>query len=609
MDLKTIELEILKLNEVFIDYIDKVYQESDESLEEFLENLNSKVDDKSTFLKTLEDKIKEADLKFQEVLNKYTSEIEELMKVEKPLKYNLEEAALEIDKQLNEELKPFLLQLKKKKTELTHKITAQKKELSFLHKDNNTKLLDEEKAFKNREIELTRRMGIDLDRLSEANIKQYSDIEKSILQMEDAKLIREAQKKINAIRKVGIKDILAIKNKYAELNYKNAIEFKKFEDKIKLDNQVLTEEFKQRIKNLENEKELVQDEEDLKLILGEFEKELKLLEFHKENELDLIEYENTRSENIYNLKLEFNSKKIEDNKFKYESLKNVNEEIFNFDNTQFSEFILGNNALIESQRKVTDYLVDTLKNYILSFKDLLIISYEDYNVKREHVINSLKYILSSNRFDILYGSNTSYSSIITELEEIIKGYLKTMNNSLGKFHNVIKTMIKNLEEQLNLILISFKEFRTESDEASKSFYSSFKGHLNNGYKLTDLKITTQYHKKDGVVNTDSLNSKDDYNKTILSNKEKTKNIISEYNIKKKDILQKITNYKRDLKLKQDKDKSDLDRFVKQSKFKISNYKKIYAEAIIGYEKAELKVYKEQLKQNKIEYKNRLESIN
>ena len=83
--------------------------------------------------------------------------------------------------------------------ELAHKITSLRKELSFLHKDNNTKLLDEEKNYRNREVELTRRLGIDLDRLNEANIKQYSDIERGILELEDVKLIKEAQRKLTQL--------------------------------------------------------------------------------------------------------------------------------------------------------------------------------------------------------------------------------------------------------------------------------------------------------------------------------------------------------------------------------------------------------------------------
>lgn len=609
MDLKTVELEILKINEDFITFLDKVNQEADDRVEALLRDLNLKVDDKSTFVKSLESNLIKADEVFKSKIREFASQLDNLTKNNKELKYDLEEAAVELEKQKTEELKPFLLQQKKKRTELTHKITAQKKELGFLHKDNNSKLIEEEKNYKNREVELARRMGIDLDRLNEANVKQYSDIEKSILELEDVKLIKEAQKQINSIRLVGIKENLAIKNKYALQNYENSLDFKRFQEKIVLDNSILTEEFKQRVKTLEYEKELLEDEEALKLLNKDFDNELKLKEFERENELDQCDFEKENASNINNVNKDVLNTKKDEHKYLYESVDKVYIEVYNFDKVQLTEFIMGDNNLLAADKKVTETLISYLRNYILSYKELLITSAEDYSNRRKYILNSFINLLCSSKFEEIYNCNSNYQDLIKEISPALEEYLNLVNNSFTKFTNIVKALMKNLEENLNLTMITLKNYWQENDMIHNAFFNHVSKQLDDSYKNRDLKLKNLHNSNDTKVTNTANQQNSEYNSILEEIKEKTNKIVNDYNIKKKDILLKIENYKKDLNLKQDKDKRDLSKYIKQSKLKISNFKKVYAENIANHEKVEHDIYKEVIKQNKIEYKNRLESIN
>lgn len=608
MDLKTVELEILKINEDFITFLDKVNQDADDKVESLLRDLSLKVDEKSTFVKSLESNLIKSDEEFKSKIREFASQLDNLTKNKRALKYDLEEAAVELEKQKTEELKPFLLQQKKKKTELTHKITAQKKELGFLHKDNNSKLIEEEKNFKNREVELSRRMGIDLDRLNEANVKQYSDIEKSILEIEDVKFIREAQKQINSIRLVGIKENLAIKNKYALQNYENSLDFKKYQEKIILDNSILTEEFKQRVKTLEYEKEFLEDEEALKVVIKDFDNELKLKEFERENELDQCEFEKENATNINNINQDVLVVRKDEHKYLFESVDKVYSEIYNFDKVQVTEFIMGDNNLLAADKKVTETLISYLRNYILSYKELLITSAEDFSNRRKYILNSFINFLCSSKLEEIYSSNSNYQELIKEIAPTLEEYLHLVNNSFIKFSNIVKTLMKNLEENLNLTMITLKNYWQENDTIHNAFFNHILRQLDDGYKNRDLKLRNLHNSNDTkATNTANLQN-GDYNKLLEEIKEKTNKIVNDYNISKRDILLKVENYKRDLKLKQDKDKKDLSKYIKQSKFKISNFKKVYSENIANHEKVEHNLYKEVIKQNKIEYKNRLESI-
>ena len=99
MDLKTVELEILKINEEFITYIDKVNQESIENIESIIRDLNLKVDEKSTFLKSLEAQLIEADEAFKSKLNEFITKLNDLTTSTKDNKYVMEDAKVELEKQ------------------------------------------------------------------------------------------------------------------------------------------------------------------------------------------------------------------------------------------------------------------------------------------------------------------------------------------------------------------------------------------------------------------------------------------------------------------------------------------------------------------------------
>jgi hypothetical protein len=608
MDLKTVELEILKINEEFITYIDKVNQESIENTESIIRDLNLKVDEKSTFLKSLEAQLIEADEAFKSKLNEFITKLNDLTTSTKDNKYVMEDAKVELEKQKEEELKPFLLQQKKKKMELAHKITSLRKELSFLHKDNNTKLLDEEKNYRNREVELTRRLGIDLDRLNEANIKQYSDIERGILELEDVKLIKEAQKKINSIRLVGIKENLNIKNKYAMQNYENALDFKKFQEKIILDNVILTEEFKQRVKALEYEKELIDDEEKLRIVLKDYDNELKLREFERVNELVQCEFETQKAENKYKLSAEILNVKNEQNKLLYESVSNINAEIYNFDKVQATQFIMADNYFISSDKKIIDSLLSSLRTYILSFKDLLIITAEDYSNKRQSMFANLVNVFSSSKVGLIYNSNSNYEPFNKTFGEIVQEYLKAINLSFVKFTDIIKTLIKGLEYQLNQTASALKNHWHEDEVLHNMFFNKVNKYFDDQYKNMEQKLASLNNSNNETALYNRQKDEAEYNKQIAIIKERTKKANNDYNIQKKSILTKIENYKHNLKIKQESDKKELNRFIKQSKYKINQFKSVYNQNISNHEKVEHNNYKEAIKQNKIEYKNRLDSI-
>ena len=608
MDLKTIELEILKINEEFITYLDEANLDAEDNVNEVIQELKNKVDEKSTFIKSLESKLIGLDNDYQEKLNNFQNELETILKETKEVKFDLEKAKVELEKQKEEELKPFLQALKKQRSEITSKITSLKKELSFLQKENKNKLTEEEKNFKNREIEYTRRMDIDLTRASDANIKQYSELEKSILETEDVRKIREVQKKINSIRLVGIKENLEIKNKYAVLNYENQLAYKKFLEKVELDNQVLTEEFKQRMRNLEYELELLDLEEEEKIALLDLNNELKLREFERENELDLCKFEEEKANKYTNLHKELLDVMTVDNKEKFSSLTEINSEMKEFYLDQLTSHIEGNQYQVDLKQTIINKLLENLRQYIESFKDLLVVVYSDYINKRKILIEEFITLLSSNDVEEVFGFESKYSDVIDLVKPIIEEYLKQLNQQMTKFNNLVKIMVRNLDSQIKASISAIKEFWNETDQANKKLYNKLSNALNSGFKNKELEAQTKFRQVETEIKTAHIKDQEEYNKKLNVINKKTKKIVNDFNIKKKDIINRIEKFKLNIKQKQDKKKKELNNFIKQSKFKVQNYKKIYGDNIHNHEKVEYRLYREVIKQNKVEYKNRLESL-
>ena len=105
---------------------------------------------------------------------------------------------------------------------------------------------------------MLRRQNIDIQRSVSNNIKEYGDLEKKLLDINDGKSIIETKKKIKKIRIAGLKEQMNIKNKYAQLLYQNSLEYAKFYEKMMLNHELNNEEFGLKIKALEAEKQEIE---------------------------------------------------------------------------------------------------------------------------------------------------------------------------------------------------------------------------------------------------------------------------------------------------------------------------------------------------------------
>jgi len=608
MDLKTIELDLLKINEDFINYLDQVYLEIDDYLDNLKAQLQENVTEKSIILKSLEAKLITLDNEYQEKFYAFQNDLENILNEKYQDKYNLENEKITLEQQKEEELKPFFQTIKKQKAEIASKITTLKKELSAIQKENNTKLSEEEKNYKNREIEYTRKLDIDLTRANDANLKQYSELEKNILETEDVKLIKETQKKINEIRILGIKENLDIKNKYAVLNYENTLSYKKLQEKVELDNLVVTEEFKQRIKSLQYELELLDLEEEEKIGLLNLNNELRLSELERDNGLYMCEVEEERLNRYASSKKDYLDLKANENKDKYESLVNVNKEFHEFELSQLKTHLEGNIHQLTLSKPVLENLVNNLKQYYTAFINILLLVYNDYLKQREALVKDLINYFSGTHFENFYGVTVSYSLVKDAINPVIIEYLKAIENEVNKLNNLIKNLVNLLDSQISQTINNIDAFYQDVSNEYQVLHDKLKTNIDSFYLNTSNSLLKNFKSEKTNLQNEEIKDKEEYTKNVNELKEKAKKINEDFNIKKREILKRIELFKESIKVKKEKKKKELETYIKLSKIRIANYKKDYARKIQMHEKVEYKNYKDLVKQNKIEYKNRLSSL-
>lgn len=608
MDLKAIELEFLRINGELNTFLEKTEQDAASKLEPAFNQLKLDVVDKANELSDLEVLIGNEIENTNKLIREHSKRLEEIRKNQKEVKYNLDDATVEFQKQRDEELKPFLATQKRKKTETVHKLTAQKRELSFLLKDNTEKLQELEKNYRTREVELTRRLDSNLERLSENTTKLYSDIEKNLFHIDDPKEIKSSQKKINTIRLAGLKDFLEFKNRFNLDIYENTLNYKKSKEKLELDKISLTEEFNKRIKELELEKYKLDIEEEEVLALKEYEIELKLKELEKENHLDDHEFEKNNFTKLYNVHEDiYNDRKVLNQAQETNFLK-FSHEVQSFDKGQVTNFILNDNLLLEAYKTSLELTFKSLNEFMARFSELFNIISLTYLNRRKAIFEEFINLLVTSKFLSVKNTEANYQNLFKDFKNSFDDYLKTLTHNYNTFVSNIKTMQKNFEKEFNVYKTTLYSFIEETDKQNNIFYNEIMERQLVAKKNFETKVKEESQKQALQSKNVLTGEQQSLESNHHSLQVKTDKVLNEFNIYRHNLLKKQESLKQENKEKINEAQKDFENFLTKSKAKVADHKKIHNTNISNHEKVEASIYKEALKQNRIEYKNRLESL-
>jgi len=608
MVFKDFEKKIKGINKQIFDFFKETEENENSNITNIFTTLQNNFEDEKIGLETIEKQMITNNIVYQDRLKEIENLIHQVELTTKDPIYDIESKRAEFDSQKHVELNPVYVTLKKRKTEVVHKIGNLKKELANILKERSIVLADEEKKRKSRENELLRRLKIDIQRTIDGNIKEYGDLEKSLLDINDENTINSIMKNINSIRTRGLKDLAILKNKYALAVFENNLEFKKFEEKINLENNIDTNDYNIKIKELEIQKTEIEDEEAFAIQVYNFENEKNILLFEKENALFLNHVNTEKDKEIIDLKYQDYQVKSTQNDSKHQAIRVFQKQVFNFDGAQYRAFKPIDTILSSNTKSEISFLLEGLVDIIDSFKENLISILDKTFKNKKEVNESLKHYLIISVKEKANDSSFYYKNVVTELQKKVESYYRNQRSRLRKLKNVISNMFVNLLKQVNSISDLIKEYQKEDLLLEKEYSKRIEDVLTDGYRNSLENCNIQYkrycenlYKYENSLKREQLEKEE--NSKVCNLK-----IVQEYEYKLNQLEQKIKQFQFDFKSTADKEKTAFKHYVKNNKNKISQYKRICNENIIKHEKDLYKKYKEDLYNNETDRKNKAKEL-
>lgn len=573
-----------------------------EEIEKKFQTLEGSFEIESAVLDKLESEIEKEIQTFQDTLAGIKTEIQALES--KKEVFNVDSEAME-DKLVQEteaKLQPYLSAQKKKRTELVQKISELKKELANFHKENNLRLIEEEKQFKAREAELDRRLSIDLERENDANIEAYSEFEKKLLATNDDKEIEELKNKIKSIRILAVREQKKIKDQYAYSHFENRLDFRKFSEKIILENSLKGEETKFQVQALESEKDKLEQETESEKQKAAFEIQKALLDYERDQKINYIKAWLDRELKI--VALEKKALEIESlNKEKQiTSGENFRKEALKFDLSNLETYAPLRDVFFTKFSQASGYLINALQAYVKLCKDALLSLLQEFNEESKRAHDRFKNFLLIAKRDALPKGGPGCKQLLLELTKLTEESFRKRRQMYEQTEAVVAKEITEILIHINNINTELSNQRAQLKDHEENYFRNLKDLLENGYRELEEKAEEKLTQAD----------KPEFKKReVLVQKEadrKNAEVLEEYNRKLEKLKAENAGYFESIKKEEQKRLQDERAFVKKSKKRTHELKKNYTALIAQSEKQLYAEYQNELEENISEEKERIKEL-
>ena len=496
---------------------------------------------------------------------------------------------------------------KRKKHNINYKLNNLKRTLMQKIKENNDAINDENRGYKNREAELLRRQNIDIQRSVSNNIKEYGDLEKKLLDINDGKSIIETKKKIKKIRIAGLKEQMNIKNKYAQLLYQNSLEYAKFYEKMMLNHELINEEFGLKIKALEAEKQEIELLEKSDAAVAELEWKKRLLDWEKENELSRLKALSKISEQIIDLKKQIAANDAEKIKYVREKINATEKEIYDFDRDQLRIY-LKEKYFSEQLNAVTALFFEQLLLLLeAAFRQLKNIIEESYRQRYRLLMKISEYFLTRNKEKSLH-SGREYRGIIEKGERLISEARARQEKARDKFFNGLHQHFAAAAAAINEIMKAAAEWLAAEETAFAELGASCDGILAEEYrKSVAANEEIARGKLDKFARVfESIEAEAEANNRHYE--EAARKIEAEFLIRCETIDDQIKKLRAETKEKIARIQKEYVLFKKKSRQRQNVHRNNYNQNILQHEKTLYKQYREQLAENELERERKIKTL-
>jgi hypothetical protein len=608
MLLKDFESQLDKINRELTEYLQKAETEELEQTEKVFAVLEGGIAVKQSILSGLEADLDEKLRQYELDLKKIEAQIQSLETGKNKSLHHLPSKQEELEAKSNEKLRAFMQAQKKKKADLLQKINAFKRDLAAFHKENNYRLIDEEKDYRGREAELNRRLTIDVDRETDNNIKAYGEYEKTLLETNDDQQIEELKKKIKEIRVAGLESICSIKNKYAYSHFENNYGFKKFQEKVIMENALKTEESKILVRSLETEKQVLEQEEELAVFQANFENQKILLQLERENALHENQLRLEKQLEVLRLRQEG----LDLERAKAESVLKMQAdyrtELFSFAQSQTDSYRPVLDELNKTSDAVYARILESLREAVGVFQTNLILLLEVMLSEKKSANDRLKSVLLLAGAEHPPYSNFSYQDLLLRITKATEIRHRCQKQRLNEVRKIIAGIIDNILKQVDSLASTYVNYMQAVRTEDQVYLDEIQKILSEGEQAQRAFDEGTVAKTDsGRTGTSNSLRKQKH----LLQKEAKQNelrIIREYNRKEQKLKEDSENYEADLRLRKKKTEDEDREFVRHCKQKMQDLKKHYSENIVRSEKELYYIYQDELEKNKTECRMKIHEL-
>ncbi|MGD9605191.1 MAG: hypothetical protein AB7V00_03410 [Bacilli bacterium] len=608
MNFKEFEEKISNINNQIFAFFMQVGEEEHQKIDEVFQTLKQNLDQKKLVLNSFEQQLLKDEKDYAEKIQVFENDIANIIHEQPLLLYVLDDKKNFINQEKLEEQNKIISYQRRRRSEFAHRINTLNKDMQTLLKEHNQHLEDEEKNYKTREAELNRRMNIDLQKANDQTIKDCGDLEKLLLETNDPTGIADLKKKIVAFRANGFKEQESIKNKYEFSFIENTLEFKRFNEKISLDNALTVEDFSTKIKAIEKKRNDLELADKIKLALFGFELDKQYLEWEKEQHLFAIDWE------INNFAKQIAVKQQIDDEMKNYYLNHLNKNkeyhqmAYDVDTTQLNYYRPLESTISNDVKKQCDYLLESLSDCIEVFQANLIAIVENTWDLKKRLRNDLsKYLLVAIK-DELPMIESHYCQELVEIERFCVEYYKLQNKRFLNFLKAVSVQTNNLLQEVKATIAVFKNYYLEEQNYRQEMDKKISNELTKGFNYALLHMTNDFHHQEVETKNYQDKMEDEADKHRLSMIVKKQKVQENYQTQLNNLNEQIKKAELDHKRLIFEEENNYQLFIKTSKQKQSSLKRDFSDNLVNHERNLDKKYRLALQRNEKDRKSKIKAL-
>ena len=386
------------------------------------------------------------------------------------------------------------------------------------------------------------------------------------------------------------------------------MDFKRFYEKISLDNALTQEDFAVKIKALEKQRNDLELAEQLEFALFGFELDKQYNEWEKEQNLHAIEWQIQNFAQQMLIKNQIQDEKHQYDLHHFENNKNYLQKAHEVDTMQFAsyrplELLISNNI-----KKQCDCLLEGLADCIEIFQAHLIAIVENtWNLKKSLRNDLSKFLLVTikNELPLI---EPHYSHELTKIEHFCLEYYKLQNKRFKNFLRSVASQAHNLLQEVKATMAIFKNYYLEEQAYREEMDKKMNSSLLKSYENALLYLAGDYHQEENNEKNYHRQVQDEKEKHRLSMELKKQTAMKLYHDQLKAIEEKSKKATLENQRLVADEENNYQLFIKNSKQKQSAFKRDFSDHLILHERSLDKQYRLALQRNEKERKAKIKAL-